>query len=241
MHASHLPGAGFAYFAVLAGVFVTAFYSFRLYFLVFHGKERFRHKPVPRRRTTHADEPWRTHDHVHEPHESPWVVTAAAGAAGDPVGRDRLLTIEPMLFGDFFKDSIVIDAAQHQAMAELAEEFHGAVAMALHGFTALPFWLALAGVVTAWYLYLVQPDAAGRDQARASARSTRCSRTSTASTGSTSVFAPRRARARQRPVEGRRRRRDRRRDGQRLGARGRLVSPAWCAWSSPATSTATRS
>src|ERR1700704_1707428 len=46
VHLSHLPGSGFAYFAVVIGVFVTAFYSFRMYFLVFHGKEHFRHKEI---------------------------------------------------------------------------------------------------------------------------------------------------------------------------------------------------
>lgn len=68
------------------------------------------------------------------------------------------LTIQPMLHGDFFADSIIVDAARHPAMKELGEAFHGAAAMALHGLTALPFWLALAGVVTAWWFYLKQPS-----------------------------------------------------------------------------------
>jgi len=155
VHASHLPGAGFAYFAVIAGVFVTAFYSFRMYFLVFHGEERFRHKPFPGEHDHHDDHG--DHGHAHEPHESPWVVTAPLLLLALPSVVIGYLTIGPMLFGDFFKDSIVVDAAKHPAMAELAEEFHGALAMALHGLSTLPFWLALAGVVTAYVFYMVKP------------------------------------------------------------------------------------
>ena len=155
VHASHLPGAGFAYFAVIAGVFVTAFYSFRMYFLVFHGEERFRHKPFPGEHDHHDDHG--DHGHAHEPHESPWVVTAPLLLLALPSVVIGYLTIAPMLFGDFFKDSIVVDAAKHPAMAELAEEFHGALAMALHGLSTLPFWLALAGVVTAYVFYMVKP------------------------------------------------------------------------------------
>ncbi|RZT93677.1 NADH dehydrogenase subunit L [Rivibacter subsaxonicus] len=156
VHASHLPGAGFALFAVTAGVFITAFYSFRMYFLVFHGEERFRHKPFPGEHDDHAE-----HDHddhaVHEPHESPWVVTAPLVLLAIPSVVIGFMTIGPMLFGDFFKDAIVVDPARHPAMAELAENFHGAAAMALHSLTTAPFWLALAGVVTAWWFYLKQP------------------------------------------------------------------------------------
>ncbi len=155
VHASHLPGAGFAYFAVIAGVFVTAFYSFRMYFLVFHGEERFRHKPHPGEHDHHDDHG--DHGHAHEPHESPWVVTAPLLLLAVPSVVIGYLTIAPMLFGDFFKDSIVIDAARHPAMAELAEEFHGALAMAMHALSSLPFWLALAGVVTAYVFYMVKP------------------------------------------------------------------------------------
>jgi NADH-quinone oxidoreductase subunit L len=154
VHASHLPGAGFALFAVVAGVFVTAFYSFRMYFLVFHGKERFHHKPFPPEDDHgHSDH----HGHAHTPHESPAVVWLPLVALAIPSVVIGYLTIGPMLHGDFFKDSIVVDAARHPAMAELTEAFHGAAAMALHGLTALPFWLALAGVFTAWWFYLMQP------------------------------------------------------------------------------------
>jgi NADH-quinone oxidoreductase subunit L len=154
-HASTLWGAGFAYFAVMAGVFVTAFYSFRMYFLVFHGEERFRHKPHPGEHD-HADE--HGHVHVHEPHESPWVVTAPLLLLAAPSVVIGFLTIGPMLFGDFFKDAIFVNLEAHPAMAELREHFHGAAAMALHGLMTLPFWLALAGVVVAWFFYLKRPD-----------------------------------------------------------------------------------
>lgn len=154
VHASHLPGAGFAHFAVLAGVFVTAFYSFRMYFLVFHGEERFRHKPFPA-----DDEEIHGHDdHEHEePHESPWVVTAPLVLLAVPSVVIGFMTIQPMLFGEFFKDSIIVNGELHPAMKELAENFHGAAAMALHGLSTAPFWLALAGVVVSWWFYMKQP------------------------------------------------------------------------------------
>jgi NADH-quinone oxidoreductase subunit L len=91
------------------------------------------------------------------PHESPWVVTAPLVLLAFPSVVIGFLTIEPMLFGNLLKDSIIVDAARHPAMAALAKEFHGPVQMALHGLTTLPFWLALAGVVSAWYLYLMNP------------------------------------------------------------------------------------
>ena len=153
-HESHLWGSGFAYFAVVAGVFVTAFYSFRMYFLVFHGEERFRHKPFPGEHD-HPDE--HGHVHVHEPHESPAVVWVPLVALAIPSVVIGFLTIGPMLFGDFFKDSIYIDLERHPAMEELKKGFHGAGAMAVHALTSLPFWLALAGVAVSWYFYLVKP------------------------------------------------------------------------------------
>ena len=154
-HHSTLPGATFAMVAVYAGVFVTAFYSFRMYFLVFHGEERFRHKPFPPE-DDHAHGDHEAHHDV-TPHESPWVVTAPLVLLAIPSVLIGFMAIQPMLFGDFFKDAIVVDAAKHPAMAALAEEFHGAAAMALHGLQTLPFWLALSGVVMAWWFYLKQP------------------------------------------------------------------------------------
>ena len=152
VHESHLWGSGFASFAVLAGVFVTAFYSFRMYFLVFHGQERYDQNP-----DAHHDDHGHGHDEHHEPHESPWVVTVPLVLLAIPSVVIGYLTIQPMLFGDFFKDAIFVDAARHPVMTELAEAFHGPLAMAGHAFSTLPFWLALAGVVTAWYMYMINP------------------------------------------------------------------------------------
>jgi NADH-quinone oxidoreductase subunit L len=159
VHASTLPAAGFANFAVLAGVFITAFYSFRMYFLVFHGKEHFHHKPFPGEHDHHDDDHGHGDDHHdHTPHESPWVVTAPLLLLAIPSVVIGFLAIQPMLFGDFFKDAIFVDTARHPAMAELAEMFHGASAMAVHGLQTAPFWLALGGVVTAYLFYMVFPQ-----------------------------------------------------------------------------------
>jgi NADH-quinone oxidoreductase subunit L len=156
---SHLPGSGFAYFSVVAGVFVTAFYSFRMYFLVFHGKERFLNA-----HETHdheSDQDGNHHGHHHgghsTPHESPWVVTFPLIMLAIPSLVIGYVAIEPMLFGDYFQGAIHISEA-HPAMEELAHEFHGAAAMALHALTTLPFWLALAGVVVSWFFYMKRPD-----------------------------------------------------------------------------------
>ncbi|MFN9044977.1 MAG: NADH-quinone oxidoreductase subunit L, partial [Betaproteobacteria bacterium] len=154
-HHSTLPGATFAMWAVYIGVFVTAFYSFRMYFLVFHGEERFHHKPFPP-----EDDHAHGHDDEHHdatPHESPWVVTAPLILLAVPSVVIGYMTIQPLLFGEFLKDAITVNAQAHPAMAELAKMFHGPVAMALHGVVTLPFWLALAGVVTAWVFYLKAP------------------------------------------------------------------------------------
>jgi NADH-quinone oxidoreductase subunit L len=154
VHESQLWGAGFASFAVVTGVFVTAFYSFRMYFLVFHGEERFRHKPFP---GEHDDHGHGDEHHDATPHESPWVIWVPLVLLAIPSVAIGYLTLGPMLFGGFFKDSIFVDAARHPAMKALAEAWHGADAMALHGLTTAPFWLALAGVVVAWWFYLKQP------------------------------------------------------------------------------------
>lgn len=154
VHFSKLWGSGFAHFAVLAGVFVTAFYSFRMYFLVFHGKERFDQNPDAH----HGhDDHGHGHDDHHEPHESPWVVTAPLLLLAFPSVVIGFLTIQPMLFGGFLKDAITVDNDKHPAMAALASGFHGPVQMALHGLMTAPFWLALAGVVAAWYMYMKNP------------------------------------------------------------------------------------
>jgi NADH-quinone oxidoreductase subunit L len=151
--ASHLPAAGFAHFAVVAGVFVTAFYSFRMYFLVFHGKERFHHKPFPGEHDHHDD-----HGGHHDPHESPWVVTLPLVLLAIPSVVIGYLTIEPLEFGAFLKDAIFVNPEVHPAMEELAHEFHGASEMGLHAVSTLPFWLALSGVVVAYFFYMVMPS-----------------------------------------------------------------------------------
>jgi NADH-quinone oxidoreductase subunit L len=153
VHASDLPGAGFANFAVLAGVFITAFYSFRLYFIVFHGKERYDQNPDAHH--GHHDE--HAHHGDAKPHESPWVVTLPLVLLAIPSVLIGYVTIEPMLHGGFFDGAIFVDAAKHPAMTELSELFHGPMAMASHALTTLPFLLALAGVVSAWYMYMINP------------------------------------------------------------------------------------
>ena len=149
---STLPAAGFAHFAVLAGVFVTAFYSFRMYFLVFHGAERYDQNPDAHHDDHHGDD-----HHDHAPHESPWVVTVPLLLLAIPSVVIGYFTIDPMLFGDFFKDAIFVDEDKHEAMHELGHAYHGAIAMALHAFSSAPFWLALGGVVSSFYMYMINP------------------------------------------------------------------------------------
>ncbi|GAB3544733.1 NADH-quinone oxidoreductase subunit L [Noviherbaspirillum agri] len=159
VHEVNIAGAGFANFAVLAGVFVTAFYSFRMYFLVFHGEERFGKAHDDHHGHGHDDH---ADDHHHglapgeKPHEAPLVVTLPLMLLAIPSVLIGFVTIGPMLFGDFFKGVIFVSDA-HPAMAALAEKFHGATAMGLHGFMTMPFFLALAGVASAYYCYMVNP------------------------------------------------------------------------------------
>ncbi len=153
VRASQLPAAEFAYFAVLAGVFVTAFYSFRMYFLVFHGKERYDQNPDVHH---HGHDPHH-HGDPAKPHESSWVITVPLVLLAIPSVVIGFMTVQPMLFGDFFKDVIFVDAARHPAMAAIASAFHGPMAMAQHAFSTVPFWLALAGVAVSYYMYMVNP------------------------------------------------------------------------------------
>jgi NADH-quinone oxidoreductase subunit L len=160
VQSSHIAGSGFASFSVLAGVFVTAFYSFRMYFLVFHGEERFG-KPHPDEHQNHShDEHSDEHHHGlapgEKPHEAPWVVTLPLIMLAIPSVVIGFFAIGPMLHGEFFKGVIFVGESHH-AMEELSNEFHGAWAMGLHAFTSLPFMLALAGVVSAYYCYMVNP------------------------------------------------------------------------------------
>jgi NADH-quinone oxidoreductase subunit L len=155
---STLPGAGFAHFAVLAGVFVTAFYSFRMYFLVFHGEERYDQNPDAHHDDHHAhDDHHGDHGHDHSPHESPWVVTVPLVLLAIPSVLIGFYTIDPLLYGEFFSDAIFINADKHPVMHELAHEYHGAVAMALHALSTAPFWLAVAGVASSYYMYMINP------------------------------------------------------------------------------------
>ncbi|MGN6525416.1 MAG: NADH-quinone oxidoreductase subunit L [Burkholderiaceae bacterium] len=180
-HHSTLPGAGFAIFSVTAGVFVTAFYSFRMYFLVFHGPERFRNPPFPMPEAHHAaSDPHASdvadvgahseheahdhghghddHGHHHEPHESPWVVTVPLVLLAIPSAVIGAMTIKPLLFGDFFKGAITVNAEKHPAMEELAKDFDGWLSSGLHAFASLPFLLALAAVVLSYVMYIAKPS-----------------------------------------------------------------------------------
>ncbi len=165
---STIPGAGFGYFAVIAGVFVTALYTFRMYFMVFHGEPRWGrahegHGEAAHDHDAHADAG--QHDDAHHhglgpgdtPQESPRVVTVPLVLLAIASVVSGAIAIGPMLFGDFFGDSIYV-AAEHGAMATLAEHWHGWLALGLHALETWPFWLALAGVVTAWFLYMVKPE-----------------------------------------------------------------------------------
>jgi len=148
-------GATFAYWALTLGVFITAFYSFRMYFLVFHGKPRWDQRPHDAGHDHHHDE----EAHV-EPHESPNVVTVPLVLLAIPSVIIGFVTLETLLGGGFFGNSIFVDAARHPAMARLADDVRSAVGMGLHGFASLPTYLALAGVLLAAYLYLMRPDLA---------------------------------------------------------------------------------
>ena len=155
VHASNLPGSGFAYFAVLASVFVTAFYAFRQYFIVFHGKERWREA-----KHDHDDD----HGHHHglkpsdNPHESPWVVTLPLILLAIPSVIIGYIAIEPMLYGDFFKDVIYVNHELHPVMHIMKEEFHGAMAMVSHSLYTPVLYLAVGGVLAAWFLYVKAPQ-----------------------------------------------------------------------------------
>jgi NADH-quinone oxidoreductase subunit L len=165
---ANVPGAGFAFAAVMAGVFVTAFYSFRMYFLVFHGRERWHAQGAANHRA--ADE--HAHDEHHhglapgdKPHESPAVVTVPLVLLAIPSLAIGFIAVGPMLFGDYFAGVISV-LERHPAMAELASHFHGAFALGVHAFQTLPFVLALAGVALAWYFYLINPSIPAAIQAR---------------------------------------------------------------------------
>jgi NADH-quinone oxidoreductase subunit L len=137
-----IPGSGFAYFCVLATVFVTALYTFRLMFMTFHGEAR-------------MDD--HTRDHLHE---SPWVVTVPLIILAVPTIAAGWM-IGTMVFGDYFGGAIQIHP-EHGAIANLEAEFTGVVGMMLHAFSTVPFWLSLGGIFTAWYLYLYKTELPGK-------------------------------------------------------------------------------
>jgi len=139
VHASETPGHTLAYWAVLSGVFITALYSFRLLFVVFHGKERMDHH---------------TKEHLHE---TPWVVTLPLIALAIPSVVIGWLTIGKVLVGDWFDDSIFV-LEEHNPLREVAEEFHGSLEFVQHGFMGPAVYLAALGALVAWFLYLKRPD-----------------------------------------------------------------------------------
>ncbi|MGB5352972.1 MAG: NADH-quinone oxidoreductase subunit L [Woeseia sp.] len=140
---SHWQGQGaiywIAYLSVLLGVFVTALYSFRMFFMVFHGKERMDAK---------------TRSHLHE---TPRVVTVPLILLAIPSAIIGWLTIKPMLFGDFFGKAIFV-TEEHDVLAELGEAFHGSAGFILHGMQGPAVYLAAAGALVAWFLFLKRPD-----------------------------------------------------------------------------------
>jgi len=143
VHHSHIAGSGYAYVLVVSGVFVTALYSFRMFFLVFHGEG-------PR------DEHAKAHLH-----ESPKVVTVPLILLAIPSVILGYITIGPMLFGDWFKDVLFV-LPEHNGMAVVGEHFHGATGFILHGMMGLPFYLAMGGLFVAWYIYMKNPVIADR-------------------------------------------------------------------------------
>ena len=141
VHESQLPGAGFAYWMVLLGVFVTAFYTFRLFFLVFHGEERM---------DKHAKA------HLHEPGPVVWAPLVLLAIPSAIIGW---LTVDSLVFGDYFKN-ILLTLHEHDVVGEMKESFHGQWSFVLHGFAGPAVYLAFAGVASAWYIYLKKPSIA---------------------------------------------------------------------------------
>ncbi|MBU6468333.1 MAG: NADH-quinone oxidoreductase subunit L [Betaproteobacteria bacterium] len=135
---SHLFGAGYAQFAVTAGVLITAFYTFRMFFMTFHGEPR-------------MDQHTKAHLH-----ESPWVITLPLVLLAIPSLVSGYLLIGPMVMGDYFGSSIVIDQ-QHTALHHLHEEFTTPAAFMMSALSSPPLWLAIAGIVLAAIFYLVMP------------------------------------------------------------------------------------
>lgn len=151
---ANIWGAQFAYYCVLIGAFVTALYTFRVFFVVFHGKERYDQLPADEHH--HADD--HGHGHDAKPHESPWVVTFPLVMLAIPAVILGLLVAEPLMFGKFFETLNAVNPS-HPAMAELASHWDGWLAYGLHAFSTLPFYIALSGGLVAWYCYVLNPKA----------------------------------------------------------------------------------
>jgi NADH-quinone oxidoreductase subunit L len=141
VHASHLWGSGYAYFCVLTGVFITALYTFRMFFMTFHGTERMDHH---------------TQEHLQE---SPWVVTIPLILLAIPSAVLGWITVKPMLFGNYFAGAIKVLPA-HDVLSAVGEEFHSAGYFVVHALIALPLWFAALGVFTAFVFFLKKPSLA---------------------------------------------------------------------------------
>jgi NADH-quinone oxidoreductase subunit L len=148
VHLSHRAGHNYAYFCVLSGVFITALYTFRMFFMTFHGQPRMDHH---------------TQEHLHE---SPWVVTVPLILLAIPSAIIGWLTVEPVLFGDYFKGALHVLAA-NDVVAQVGEEYHGSPAEFMWAaFAAPPIWFAAAGVFTAWWFFLKHPELADAAERR---------------------------------------------------------------------------
>ncbi len=140
---SHWHGQGavywIAYLSVLLGVFVTALYSFRLFFLVFHGEER-------------MDDDIKSHLR-----ETPWVITVPLVMLAVPSAIIGWYTVQPVLFGNYFGDAIAV-AGNHDVLAKIGAGWHGSLSLVQHAVQTPVFWLAAGGALTAWFLYVKRPD-----------------------------------------------------------------------------------
>lgn len=128
-----------AYLSVLLGVFITALYTFRMFFLVFHGEERMDAK---------------TKSHLHE---TPWVVTIPLVLLAIPSAIIGWYTVSPVLFEGYFGDAIFVDHSR-DVLAHMGEAWHGGLGLLQHSYQTPVLYLALGGLVTAWFLYLRRPD-----------------------------------------------------------------------------------
>src|SRR5690625_1625806 len=146
-------GGTFAYYLIHIGVFVSSLYSFRLYFIVFHGKENFRNPPAE---ALQDAEDGQDHRVQGDPKESPWTIVLPLALLAIPSVFAGIWFTNPILFGGFFDGSIFV-SSEHTVMAQLTASWQGWVEYALHGFVTWPFWMVVAGAVVAWYFYLVNP------------------------------------------------------------------------------------